>query len=58
MNVTSKVFENNGLTPTPVGSRMFSEKSIEEARATPDIPMQTAMATKQQNLFIFPAPFS
>jgi hypothetical protein len=40
------------------GSRIFVAKSIEEACATPDIPRQTAMATKQQKLFIFPAPFS
>jgi hypothetical protein len=37
---------------------MFAAKPAnEEAWATPVIPRQTAMATKQQNLFIFPAPF-
>jgi hypothetical protein len=47
------------IVPPARGSRIFVAKpTIEEAWATPDIPRQTATATKQQNLFIFPAPFS
>jgi hypothetical protein len=46
-------------TPPVRGSRIFVAKpTIEEACAAPVIPRQTAMATKQQKLFIFPAPSS